>query len=193
METKDFIIGVDMDDTIENLLDAWVTWLNNKYGTHVDINEMTKWEVGYYFPTLTSDQVYEPLLTDSFWDTVTPKEDAIIWLKKLYDEGFTIYICTNSHYHSLRVKLDNVLFKYFPFIEKNKVITIANKQLLKLDVLVDDYYKNLINGSYTGILYHTAHSRTINHEEMGLIKVFNWEQVYYNIHKLYDEKCVQID
>lgn len=60
MKTKysDITLLVDMDDTIEDLLPAWVDWINRSYGTSVDSNDITGWDVKEFFPSLSREIVY---------------------------------------------------------------------------------------------------------------------------------------
>ena len=46
-----------MDDTIENLLEAWLTYLNSKHGTTIFPQDVISWNVSDYFPQLTAEQV----------------------------------------------------------------------------------------------------------------------------------------
>ena len=39
------IILVDMDDTIEHLLKAWVNGVNEKYGRCVSCDEIVSWDI----------------------------------------------------------------------------------------------------------------------------------------------------
>ena len=178
MTKKDYIIGVDMDDTIENLMDAWVAYLNNKYGTTVKSSDIIEWEVYKFFPTLTDQQIYEPLYNEEFWKTVKPKEDAQKYLKKLYDEGYTIYIVSCSHYASVHPKVENCLLKYFPFINWRNLIFLKNKQLLNLDVLIDDYPKNLVHGIYQGILIDRPYNQDFNEQDYHIVRVTSWSEIY---------------
>lgn len=188
MTKKDFIIGVDMDDTIENLCDAWVKWLNEKYHCSVSPDDITEWELYKYYPSLTQEQVYEPLYDNSFWLTVHPKEDAMQYLKMLFDEGYSIFICSNTHYKTAPVKMEEVLFKYFPYIGWRNLIFLRYKQMLHLDVLVDDYHKNLVNADYIGLLYDTPHNRDFKEDGYSIMRVYDWEQVYRAINSLYELK-----
>ena len=58
-------ILVDMDDTIENLAEAWVAYLNARHQTSTDLSDITDWDISKAFPTLTKEQVYAPLLEDA--------------------------------------------------------------------------------------------------------------------------------
>lgn len=49
------ILLIDADDTIEDLLSAWLKSLNDKYGTNVCNDEITDWDVSKFFPTLTKE------------------------------------------------------------------------------------------------------------------------------------------
>ena len=64
------IILVDMDDTIEHLLKAWVNGVNEKYGRCVSCDEIISWDVSAAFPGLTHEQVYEIPMQPGFWRTV---------------------------------------------------------------------------------------------------------------------------
>ena len=51
-------ILVDMDDTIENLAEAWVAYLNARHQTSTNLSDITDWDISKAFPTLTKEQVY---------------------------------------------------------------------------------------------------------------------------------------
>lgn len=182
--TKDYskiTLLVDMDDTIDELLPAWVQWLNEKFGTNVTPKEITEWKISTFFPTLSERDVYSPLYNNRFWKTVKPKKDAIKYLQQLTDKGFSIYICTNSIYSTIKVKLDCVLSRYFPFIPRKNVITIANKQLLTGDILIDDGIHNLIGGKYAKFLMTAPHNAEYNAAANGMIRVHSWQETYEKI------------
>ena len=63
---KKLTICCDFDDTMNQLLPAWINWLNNKYNLNVQLDEVDTWYIDKIFPTLTEDQIYEPLNTPDF-------------------------------------------------------------------------------------------------------------------------------
>ena len=46
-------ILVDMDDTIEQLLKAWISRVNEKYGRSATLDDITGWDVQAPYPGLT--------------------------------------------------------------------------------------------------------------------------------------------
>ena len=66
------IILCDADDTIENLCQIWVTYLNRMYGTTVHSSEIVDWNVSLFFPSLTKEQVYDPIFNKNFWKEINP-------------------------------------------------------------------------------------------------------------------------
>jgi 5'(3')-deoxyribonucleotidase len=182
IDPKKVTILVDIDDTIENLLEAWVMWLNIKYGYCVKWQEVNDWDVTKFYPDLTREQVFEPLHTESFWYLVMPKNDAQIYLKKLFNEGFNIYLCTSTDYRNVRPKYEAIIKKYFPYIRWSKVIVTSNKQMLKADYLIDDGPHNLEGGSYKKILFSAPHNLKYKTEENGMVRCSDWESIYQLIH-----------
>lgn len=178
-------ILVDMDDTIEDLVEAWIMYLNNKYNYKVDPQSVEEWDIAWYYPTLSREQIIEPLNLRDFWEYVQPKKDAIYYLNKLKEEGYKIKIVTASHYASIKFKLEEVLFKYFPFISWDDVVITRDKSIIKGTCLIDDGIHNLIEFPYDRILYDTPHNRSIDEKLFKATRVHNWEEIYCLIESRY--------
>ena len=178
----EMVILIDIDDTIEYLCRTWCKWLNLKYGTNVKYRNITNWDLSVFFPSLSRDQVYEPLHNANFWKIVPPMLDAIKYIKMLINEGNKVYLCTSTDYRNIRPKFEYVIQKYFPYISWNQVIVAANKQMIRGDILVDDAPHNLENGKYYKILMSAPHNKNYNAEKNGMIRVNSWREIYNTIH-----------
>ena len=183
-DMQSLTILVDMDDTITDLLGAWVEMLNRRYGTQVSPEDIPSWDIAKSFPSLTREQVFAPLLCDSLWRYVRPKEGAAETLRQLIADGHKVFIVTTSAYETLRTKMDVVLFRYFPFLSWENVIITANKQMIKGDVLIDDGVHNHIGGDYEKLLMDAPHNRGIDAEGNGMVRVKNWAEIYREIRRI---------
>lgn len=175
---KKLTILVDMDDTIENLLDEWVHTLNEKHGRYVLLNDICSWDLREAFPGLSDEQIYEPLFMDSLWRRVRPKWDAIEYLKKLIDDGHEVFITTSSNFKTIGVKTEAILGRYFPFIRMDHVIVCSRKQMIRGDVMVDDGVHNLEGGDYIKVLMTAPHNRNYDAEANGMHRVNDWREAY---------------
>lgn len=184
---SNIVLLVDMDDTIENLLDAWVTCLNKKYGTNVLPQNINTWDISRCFPTIERKCVYAPLYDNEFWKTVQPKPGAIKYLKMLKELGFNLYICTTSNYETIRCKLEHIISRHFPFISWGQVITTNNKQLINGDILIDDGIHNLIGGKYKKILMTAPHNIEYDANKNDMVRVNSWKEAYNEIIKTADD------
>lgn len=180
---EDTIVLIDMDDTIEYLLKSWCSWLNEKYGTNMQDKDITEWHMTSFFPSLTTEQVLEPLHLESFWKTVKPMPDAIEYVKKLVDDGFQVYICTSTDYRNIRAKYEYVIQKHFPFIKWNHIIIANDKQMINGDFLVDDGVHNLEGGTYKKVLFTAPHNKNYDAEANGMFRANNWREIYDFIKK----------
>ena len=186
---KQLTILVDMDDTLEDLCTPWVQYLNEKYGTAVTTDDIKDWHIAKVFPTLTREQVFEPLATEGFWERVKPLPKAYENICKLKYDGHRIFIVTASDpIISVPMKLEKVLFRYFPFFSCNDVIITAQKQTIRGDILVDDAPHNLENGNYKRILMNAPHNRFFDEKSIGAARVCDWDTVYRLISKYACEK-----
>lgn len=181
---KRFTILIDMDDTIEGLLEGWIAWLNDRYGTEVDWKTIRSWDIQPYFSTLTREQIYEPFFIDEFWDWVKPLPYAQEMVKRLKNDGHLVYIVSASTYETLPAKMDRVLFRYFPYFTFDDVIITTNKQLIKGDILIDDGVHNHIGGDYTKLLMDAPHNKNYDAEANGMRRVYDWGEIYDIIHDM---------
>ena len=171
------IILIDMDDTIEQLLKAWIKGVNDKYGCSVKYEECTTWDVSKPYPELTREQVYAVPDQPGFWAAVEPIPGAAEAIKRFMDSGHEVYIVTATPYISVPEKMDDLLFRWFPFISWGQVIITSNKQLIKGDVLIDDGVHNLEGGDYIKILMTAPHNINYDAEANGMIRVHSWKEI----------------
>lgn len=181
-------ILVDMDDVLEDLTGAWIDFLNNEYGTGVNRDTPREWEMDKSFPELTKAQVYAPLYDPDFWNTVKPIPNAPAALERLIREGFDIYVVTASNYVTLQAKMDDVLFKYYPFLDWDNVIVTSNKQIIRGDILIDDAPHNLLDGDYYKILMDAPHNRNFDAELFGIHRAHSWKEIYRIVHEIADRR-----
>lgn len=170
-------ILVDMDDTIEHLLYAWIDCLNKRHGLSVKYSDIKEWNICTEFPTLTAGQVYAPLVEDEFWSTVKPIPYARDVLQWAIDQGHEVYIVTASAYETIKSKMENVLFRHFPFITWKNVFIAHNKQMIRGDVMIDDGPHNLEGGDYIKILMTASHNRQYDAAANGMTRVYGWHDV----------------
>lgn len=181
---KKLTILVDMDDTIDNLCQTWVAYLNKQFGTCVRHDDITEWDMAKAFPMLTPHQIYRPLDDPALWDRVLPIDGAQYTLRKLLSDGHRVFIVTSSDYRTLDMKMERVLFQYFPFLSWDDVIVTSRKQLICGDVLIDDAVHNLEGGRYQKLLMDAPHNRQYPVEENGMVRVKTWDDIYRAIQEL---------
>ena len=165
-----------MDDTIEDLLPAWLIWLNNKYGYNKQVEDVKEWGMDKVYPELTNDQLYEPLTIRDFWKTVKPKQDAIEYIGKLVSEHQDIRIVTSARYDTFQYKVEEVILKYFPMIDYHNIILSYDKARINCDIMIDDNINNLLGGNYYKLLYNTTHNQLEDLKDCK--RVSSWKEIY---------------
>lgn len=178
---KKLIVLIDMDDTIEELIPAWVASLNSKFGTAVLAEDICDWDIKKFFPSIPAEELFGVLGEEGFWETVNPKPGAVEYVKKMIDDGHKVFIVTSSYYKTIAPKMERVLFRHFPYLNWNDVIVTSRKQVVCGDVLIDDGVHNHIGGSYLKLLMDTPHNRRFNAEQFGMVRVRNWAEIYQTV------------
>ena len=169
-------ILVDLDDVLIDLLYVWIKELNRKYGLSVRKEDIGEWDITKSFPTLTEEQIFEPLFNKHLYDNVPVIPGAKKYLEKLCVSN-DVFIVTATPFLVAKYKFNHTIFKEFPFIAPGKVIISSNKQLVKGDVLIDDHVNNLVGGSYQKILFTQPHNSNLVLPE-SIKRANSWKEVY---------------
>jgi len=170
-------ILVDMDDTMEQLLPAWIRAVNEKYGRNVSCEDILSWDVSAAYPGLTREQVYSVTFEPGFWKTIEPMPGAAEALQRLMSAGHEVFVVTATLQDSVSEKMNDLLFRYFPFLSWDQVIITSRKQMIRGDVLIDDGIHNLEGGEYAKLLMTAPHNRYYDAEANGMIRVHDWAEI----------------
>lgn len=153
------VVAFDFDGVLNNLPDAWMNYLNNKY--HSDVKELTHYSMNLNYPDLTHNQIIEPLYSETFWETVTPVDNCENELKNLILDTDYIVV-TNTHPNIWNAKYNGCIKRNFPFIPSTKFILCAEKWRVKYEVLVDDFVDNFINVDGYKLLKDTTYNKKVS-------------------------------
>ena len=170
-------ILVDMDDTMEQLLEALVKRANERFGRNAAVDDVTDWSIVCAFPGIEKRQILDFMREADFWEDVKPVPGAAEALKHFMDEGHDVYVVTATEFEHVREKMENVLFRYFPFFSPRQVIITCRKQMIRGDVLIDDGIHNLEGGDYAKILFTAPHNRYYDAEANGMIRADSWDEI----------------
>ena len=175
---KKLRILVDMDEVLNNLLDGWVAYLNERHHLNANAQDIYAWDVGCVYPTLTPEEVEQPLYDDTLWERLAAKPGSVESLKTMIDDGHEIFVVTaSSVYQTLPAKIDWLL-KHYPYLTWDNVVLARRKQIVSGDVLIDDGIHNLEGGGYFKILMDAPNNRAYDAEKNGMIRVYTLKEAY---------------
>ena len=171
-------ILIDLDDTLNNLIECWLWLYNEKYNDNLQPHDITAWEINNFVKPEAVDGIFKLLETPNlFSELVQPKPDSIKTtqiLSKFYD----LYIVTACTYPQNIVEKFKWLETYFPHISTDNIITAKDKSLIVGDYMIDDHIGNLITSKCDNKILFLAPHNMINNVE-NIIRVASWDDILY--------------
>lgn len=172
---KQYTILLDLDEVLNDLAAQWVKVLSARHNLTTTYEDLTQWDLEDTYPTLTTDEIYEPLYNKEFWRQLNPVPEATPYIQKWINKGYKIYIVTATDYEHAEVKMQ-WLFRYYPMFTWCDVILTQDKSMINGDVLVDDGLHNLLNGSFDKILLDKPWNRAPDVPN-GIRRAHSWEDI----------------
>ena len=168
----------DIDDTIANLVDCWLSIYNCDYNDNLDSDKILNWDIGSF--TKIGKKFYDYLNDPNLYYGIEPIPGALKSIKHLKSKGHRIIYVTA--YDVTNAKL-NWLMEHGFTNTKMDYIVAHDKSLIKGDIIVDDSYSNIKEYSEANhkpaILYKQKWNEKFNWETRAM----DWNEVLYWIEK----------
>ena len=172
------IIGIDVDNTIVNTTSCVIAQHYADTGEKLTLDDIKSYYIENYVSDGYKDDFHLIFFKKEMWKRVQVLPNCVEVIKRLHDRGEEIYFVTSTEPQNITKKA-RFLQRTFPFLDiRKRLITTHNKQMINVDILIDDYEMNLINGSYFGILMSYPWNRNFDEAAYdNIYRVFDWTQV----------------
>jgi 5'(3')-deoxyribonucleotidase len=176
-------IGVDLDSTLNNLEEVWLARYNADYGDALTVKDMSNWDVTTYVKPECGKKMYDYLKEPGFFRNLDIKPMAKPVMEYLWNH-FEVYIVSSSHPKVVGDKWDWIEH-YLPFIPAKNFVPLHEKDLFKMDYLIDDGPHNIEAFSGTGILMDAAYNQ---HLKERYVRCYNWRDVFSYFQKVVERQ-----
>ena len=172
------IIGIDVDSTVCNTTESVLAQHYADTGEKLTLDNIKGYYIENYVGDDYKDDFHLIFYKKEMWKRVKVIPHCVEVIKRLHDRGEEIYFVTSTEPQNITKKA-RFLQRTFPFLDIRKcLITTHCKQMIGVDILIDDYEMNLINGSYFGILMDYPWNRNFDDaSDDKIYRVFDWLQV----------------
>lgn len=181
-------IGVDIDNVICTTSEAVIEYLNERLPITLSLDDINEYWMEKSIPEQYRWAVDLAFHDSAMWKKVKMIEGAAKGIETLYKEGEEIFFVTSTTPDNLKKKI-KFLKRNLPFLSgsyiNDHMITIKQKTLLNLDIMIDDYLNNLIGErSYYSICLAYPWNRKVISEEPNFIRVKDWRDIIITIENL---------
>ena len=187
MKHKKFSIAVDVDGIINNLIPRAIAVYNERYNASLVLDDFDKYKIEECLAHKEAQRFLDIFKEEEFWGSLTPLKDSIWGVKQFVESGYDVYFATATHYSNFAWKVE-WLKHFFGMVPEKKIICIHNKELLKVDVLIDDCIDNLLSSIwFERVTLDYPWNRDIWDETYGIHRAYNWIEIVDIVNKIYDK------
>lgn len=167
VKNKPMAVGLDFDDVLAPCMQNAVDYCNKKYHMDLTIDEITSW-----LPMGTRvDIILECFKDPEFYETQKPFEGAQAFVRKL-QEICDVFIVTAMPVNFMGIR-GGTINKYFPTIPDDHIIMTSSKNMVHLDMILDDGAHNILS---TPAKYPVIMRRPWNRNLTGILSVNNYDE-----------------
>ena len=174
------IIGIDVDNTIVNTTSCVIAQHYADTGEKLSLDDIKSYYIENYVSDDYKDDFHLIFYKKEMWKRVKVIPHCVEVIKRLHDRGEEIYFVTSTEPQNITKKA-RFLQRTFPFLDIRKcLITTHCKQMIGVDILIDDCIDNVVGADYTSILMEYPWNSTAIFDEAeydNIYRVFDWLQV----------------
>lgn len=143
------LIAVDIDDTVIDLMPAWLNLYNEYYYDTLTSDKIQTWNVSLYVKDVCGEKIYELLEHENLYDRVKLIPYAMSSIKKLRHIGWKVVFLT-AKYNPKKIGF----LKSVGLIREDlDWIVSSDKSMILADFLIDDGIHNLKSFKGEGLLF----------------------------------------
>lgn len=177
-------IGFDLDGVVVDSPQQVVNYVNERLGLNLCMNDFKTYSMEDALPDQYKWIIDTAFKDSAMWKKVGLIDGAYNTLKKVWNEGHEIYFVTSSLPQNLKKKIGHLArsLDFFPkdFVWRHTINT-QYKQILKLDIHVDDALFNLLGDrEYVSICVDMPYNQTSEHIP-NFYRAYNWDDIYCKI------------
>ena len=178
------IIGVDIDNVLNNLCEAALSVYNFDSQDNLKVEDITSYYIEDFIKTAYQKTFFQYFIDSRVWKRIKVVEGCQEYLAKLYNDGHTILFITSTEPENLGKKA-RWLTRNFPYMNIRKsLFSCPTKQHMgEIDLLIDDYHRNLDNAKYKGILFDAPWNRKFECPS-SIVRCKTWKEIYETIRKM---------
>jgi 5'-nucleotidase len=165
-------IGVDLDSTLNTFEHEWLRRYNEDYNDSLIVENMIDWDPIKYIKPECGLKIFDYLREPGFFANLGIKENAKEVMEYLW-QYFEIYIVSSSHPKVVGDKWDWIE-KHFPFIPTKNFVPLHEKDLFKIEYLIDDGPHNIEQFSGISIIMDMPYNRYLTNKHK---RVYNWLEI----------------
>ena len=182
------ILCIDIDDTINNLMEMSIDALNRRCDKHYDVSELTNYDLYKCLPKNDADTMFELFNEKALWDSLMPIKDSVWGIQTLLNLGHKIIFATATHECNFSWKCE-WMTKYFPMINTDDIIRIKDKSLLRADIMIDDCIDQLIHNPCERICLDNHWNRDYGKDYVyDIYRAYTWQDIVKFVNEI-ERKC----
>lgn len=181
------IIMCDIDGILNNLVEKTLEIYNSRTRKGIQISNIVSYNFFDCLPSEDAKGIVSLFKEKSLWDSLKPLQGSQEVLKQLIKNGHKVYLATATDPINFKWKID-WLTQYYSFIPSDNVIRIADKSLLKCDILIDDCLDNLIGNFAERVCLNYPWNQSFAKDyAYGIHRCNNWNEIMNAINKIEQE------
>lgn len=179
-------IIVDIDNTINNLVEQTIEIYNSEYGKDLKIEDFVEYDPFKILPYEDALLFVELRNHEDFWMTLSPYKNAQWGIRKLINDGHDVYLATSVWPYNFPWLYES-LQHYFGIVPANNVIRIQNRGLLNCDILIDDNLDGLLSHKTAFRICMDQPWNQSSWDDVHMInRCHNWEEIIEVVDKIYN-------
>lgn len=176
------VVYLDMDGVLVDLVGEWLRRYREDSGEDVYPHNITAWGIDKF--VACGKDIFKYLNEPGIWFAARPYLGAVEAVQQMMSDGHEVYIATRPWETNNLCYAEKVAWvdRWLPELGRSRVIMLANKGLLRGDVLVDDKPEYIQEFRGRGILFR----RPWNGEavfKVGSCVAYSWEDVLKEIER----------